>query len=356
MTQEDPPSPPQELVQALRSVDKNLQPSSIPPVNPNNLDYILYVDVHTEPETGKKVVLWEDILQAFGDAVQVRNKAKVASFLKGSDFRTLEPRRIAAMPNIVLDVVVDPLSTIKEGSSLKNTSMEPVSVSLQGGRDEDEDEDEKSDKKDDVDQDSPATPTVRRNPVYGLEEAAMENYSHTDKPVLLPSTRGPQALMDEQSSVQTIFHANQGDKNAQVALGHMYREGKGVPQDYQVAMEWYLKAAEQGGADGQLCVGRLYDDGLGVFRDPLTAMEWYLKAADQGDAKAQGNIGILYENGDGVPKDRTQAKEWYLKAADQGNAGAQYKIGLLYNNYDPWDYAQAMDWYLKAADQGHAGA
>ncbi|KAG0065238.1 hypothetical protein BGZ89_008489 [Linnemannia elongata] len=223
MTQEDPPSPPQELVQALRSVDKNLPPSSIPPVNPNNPDYILYVDVHTEPETGKKVVLWEDILQAFGDAVQVRNKAKVVSFLKGSDFRTLEPRRIMAMPNIVLDVVVDPLSTIKEGSSSKNTSMEPVSVFLQGERDEDKDE--RSDKKDDVNKDSPATPTVRRSPVYGLEEIAMENYSHIDKPVLLPSTRGPQALVDEQSSVQTIFHANQGDKNAQVALGHMYREG-----------------------------------------------------------------------------------------------------------------------------------
>lgn len=88
MTQEDPPSSRQELVQALRSVHKNLPPSSILPANPNNPDYILYVDVHTEPETGKKVVLWEDILQAFGDTVQVRNKAKVVSFLKGSDFRT----------------------------------------------------------------------------------------------------------------------------------------------------------------------------------------------------------------------------------------------------------------------------
>ena len=211
------------------------------------------------------------------------------------------------MPNVVLDVVVDLLSTNKEGSSSKNKSVEPTSVPPQGG--EDEDEDERSDKNDNVEQDSPATSTVRRNPVYGLEETAMENYSHIDKPAVLPSARGPQAMVDEQSPAQITFRADQGDKNAQVALGDMYRDGKDVPQDYQVAMEWYLKAAKQGDAISQRYMGCFYDFGYGVFRDPSTAMEWYLKAANQGDAPAQRNIGHHYKNGDGVPQDYAQAKE-----------------------------------------------
>lgn len=75
---------PQELTQAMRFVEKRLPPSSIPPPHP---DEILYVECHPDPETHKPVVLWDDILQAFDGAVQVRHKAKVVPFLKGKDLR-----------------------------------------------------------------------------------------------------------------------------------------------------------------------------------------------------------------------------------------------------------------------------
>ncbi|KAF9340275.1 hypothetical protein BGZ91_002777, partial [Linnemannia elongata] len=153
-----------------------------------------------------------------------------------------------------------------------------------------------------------------------------------------------------------FLSANCGDKDAQVTLGDVYREGKGVSQDHQAAMNWYLKAAEQGNPVGQQCVGAMYSHGLGVPKNHSTAMAWFLKAAEQGNAKAQCNIGLIYENGDGVPKDHTQAKVWYLRAADQGLVDALYNLGLLYNNSNPPDYAGAMDWYLKAAEQGHTGA
>lgn len=49
------------------------------------------------------------------------------------------------------------------------------------------------------------------------------------------------------------FHpiAERGNAWAQVYLGEMYEDGKGVPQDYQQAKMWYQKAAEQGDPSAQ---------------------------------------------------------------------------------------------------------
>lgn len=74
----------QEQVQAMRSVDINLAPSAVPPATP---DEIFHVDTQLDPETQKEVVLWDDILQAFRNVVQVRNKMRVVPFLKGKDLR-----------------------------------------------------------------------------------------------------------------------------------------------------------------------------------------------------------------------------------------------------------------------------
>jgi uncharacterized protein len=40
--------------------------------------------------------------------------------------------------------------------------------------------------------------------------------------------------------------ADQGNVRAQTYMGFMYEDGRGVPRDYQKAMEWYRLAAAQG--------------------------------------------------------------------------------------------------------------
>ncbi|KAF9145340.1 hypothetical protein BGX30_009350 [Mortierella sp. GBA39] len=226
--------------------------------------------------------------------------------------------------------------------------------------------------------DRPASPqyasansSVRRNPVWGLVEEAIENYTHIDRPFEAPpGARGPQAWpyieppstsedslpsnahsMGPQEYPTTsdstpkdystpgrdltkaIISASQGDKDAQVALGDMYKEGLGVNQDYQSAMEWYLKAGEQGDAVGQRKVGMMYSLCLG--------------AANQGNAAARYNIGVLYEQGQGVPLDYSQAMVWFRKAADQGLSQAQCHIGVLYELGQgvPQDVFKAKDRY-----------
>lgn len=51
-----------------------------------------------------------------------------------------------------------------------------------------------------------------------------------------------------------------GQADAQYRLGLMYEDHLGVPQDYQQAYAWFLKAAEQGQADAQYRLGLMYEN------------------------------------------------------------------------------------------------
>jgi len=113
--------------------------------------------------------------------------------------------------------------------------------------------------------------------------------------------------------------ANQGNAEAQYKLGKLYENSKGVPQDYNKAIEWYTKAAEQGNSYAQYSLGKLYENSKGVPQDYNKAIEWYTKAAEQGSIIAQGQLGELYEkiSNKSANPDYFQSVEWYTKAANQ---------------------------------------
>ncbi|KAF9921100.1 hypothetical protein FBU30_008908 [Linnemannia zychae] len=147
---------------------------------------------------------------------------------------------------------------------------------------------------------------------------------------------GPHDAKDGTQEIQlahTILKADQGDKDAQVALGDIYMKGRGVLSKISnIAMNWYTKAAEQGISATQRSIDHLYDYGYGIPIDYLAAMKWYKKAAEKGDLTAQNNIGNLYLKGHGVQQDYSMAMTWYKKAANQGDAIAQINIGHLYRH------------------------
>lgn len=76
--------------------------------------------------------------------------------------------------------------------------------------------------------------------------------------------------------------ANQGDVSAQILLGSMYYEGKGVRQDYAKSIEWYTKAANQGNAGAQYNLALMYFQGKGVRQDFRISKEWVGKSCDNG--------------------------------------------------------------------------
>jgi TPR repeat protein len=116
------------------------------------------------------------------------------------------------------------------------------------------------------------------------------------------------------------------EAQAQYNRGVDYWEGRGVPQDYAEAANWFRKAAEQGFAEAQNRLGQMLAMGQGIPRDDAEAAAWYRKAADQGVMLAQYNLGSAYVMGSGVTKDFAEAVKWFRKAADQGSVGAQFNV------------------------------
>jgi len=73
--------------------------------------------------------------------------------------------------------------------------------------------------------------------------------------------------------------AERGDAQAQAFLGFMYEHGRGVAQDYVIAVHWYTCAAEQGHPTAQYLLGLMYDKGHGVERSDTLAYKWLNLAA-----------------------------------------------------------------------------
>jgi TPR repeat protein len=76
-----------------------------------------------------------------------------------------------------------------------------------------------------------------------------------------------------------MARAHRGDAHAQAILGFMFANGRGVPQSYDVAVDWYLQSAHQGDPDGQYLLGLMYDKGFGVDRNVVEAYKWLNLAA-----------------------------------------------------------------------------
>lgn len=70
---------------------------------------------------------------------------------------------------------------------------------------------------------------------------------------------------DTEAAIQEFTAlAEQGDTRAMITIGLWYHTGDGVAQDYQKAMEWYIRAFERADGDAYNNIGVLYRDGLGV--------------------------------------------------------------------------------------------
>ena len=54
-----------------------------------------------------------------------------------------------------------------------------------------------------------------------------------------------------------------------------------MPQDYEEAVRWYLRAAEQGDVEAQVNIGIMYFEGRGVVQDYVQAHKWTNLAASR---------------------------------------------------------------------------
>lgn len=105
-----------------------------------------------------------------------------------------------------------------------------------------------------------------------------------------------------------------------VPAGADYPEGLAALErgDYPVAQREFRALAERGHRDAQFALGQMYRFGTGVPQDDAEALAWFRKAAHHGHADAQSILGFLYAYGVGTKQDRLQAYIWFSLAAIQG--------------------------------------
>lgn len=148
--------------------------------------------------------------------------------------------------------------------------------------------------------------------------------------------------------------AAKGDPAAEFEVAVRFAEGRGVPQNFPAAAEWFERAAMQGLAPAQFRLGSLYEKGMGRKKDLDAARRLYVAAAQAGNAKAMHNLAVLYAEGiDGKP-DYQIAANWFRKAAGHGVTDSQYNLGILYARGIgvEADLAEAYKWFALAAREG----
>ena len=149
-----------------------------------------------------------------------------------------------------------------------------------------------------------------------------------------------------------------GNEKAHFAMGVCLERGIGVARDADEAARRYEIAARMGYAPAQNNLGGCYEYGVGVAADPMVAVEWYGRAAAQELAEASCRLGMCYEAGRGVSRNPERAFHLYEDAARRGSAYAAYRLALCYDHGTPVSaqYAEAAHLYERAARAGVADA
>jgi TPR repeat protein len=105
--------------------------------------------------------------------------------------------------------------------------------------------------------------------------------------------------------------AQEGMRDAVLAMGWFYLNGVGVKADEQAAVHWYKKSARQGDPMAMYSLGEIAYGG-GDYAEALT---WFRRAAGDGHQRSNFWIGKMYWRGHGVTQDQKLAKHYFAQAA-----------------------------------------
>ncbi len=143
------------------------------------------------------------------------------------------------------------------------------------------------------------------------------------------SSRRKQTLNDYLGGTVVLADQKALVKTYQVIGGGLLVYGLFLGLFYSQLSSYYQTGARYGDPESERQLAELYLDGRSVPQDDALALQWFQKAADQGDDRAQCSLGRIYEKGLGVPADQSQAIQWYTQAAKNGNSAARSKLKAL---------------------------
>jgi len=119
--------------------------------------------------------------------------------------------------------------------------------------------------------------------------------------------------------------AEKGDAEAQTTLGLKYIKTK-TRDGYKEGFKWFSRAANQGNTRAQVEIGHIFKNGKIVVQNYDETLKWYRKAAEQGDYIGQFSMGLMYFEGKGVAKNYIEAHKWFNIATSNGcDSGMEYR-------------------------------
>ncbi|MNJ53832.1 putative beta-lactamase HcpD precursor [compost metagenome] len=149
--------------------------------------------------------------------------------------------------------------------------------------------------------------------------------------------------------------AGQGIVEAQLLLGQILLDGRGIEQDLALARTWFAIASNADSAMAHNMLGRCLEHGWGGDVDLPGAARHYRFAAQAGLDWGLYNLANLLATGRGLAQDHTQALRCYRQAALMGHA----KSMNLYGRYLEEglggvvvDLPAACEWYRRSAEAG----
>ncbi len=123
--------------------------------------------------------------------------------------------------------------------------------------------------------------------------------------------------------LSVLFLAQVANAGVAEALAAVRRD------DFQTAIAEFSALARNGDADAMITLGLYYQQGRGVPQDYAKAMDWYLQAFSLFNGDAYNNIGVMYRDGEGVKANRKIAHDLFLMTHMRGlgTEATQYRAG-----------------------------
>ncbi len=189
----------------------------------------------------------------------------------------------------------------------------------------------------------------------------MDNVPCPDCPIRKPLTAEEQAAY----AATTRLDAEAGKPAAELRLGALYLQGKGVERDVPQGLKWLKSAAGDGDDEAAFALAQMYDQGINFSVDQSEAARFYEMAATKPPfaVLARRRLAEMNEFGLGVPQNYARAMALYESEIAPPTAAppparwsqwSEFSVGRMYAQGKgvPQDYAKAAEWFLVATDQG----
>lgn len=167
------------------------------------------------------------------------------------------------------------------------------------------------------------------------------------------------------------YAADNGDVDAQVALGLLYWQGGlGLARDPDTALAYMRQAADQEDGNALAHLGWMLAHGAGSeHADPVTALHLLQQSVEANSGHGYTYLAHMYLQGRAVKQSVKEAHRLLLKASELNTAEALLQLGLLhyygvpslqYPTRDSYvitrDYAKSFGYFQRAAQAGHTVA